>query len=147
MANGPDKCQKKNRRLKMTQNHTLNMPEGSGERASGGKGVVRNTLCSGKFFSERQPSGRIARKSHNGTILSAEKKVALKNSIDMNIDLFGVSGICVRFDVGTSCDRYMTRFCHQRAQTQRSDTQKADCRTRRKAYGGAETRWRQTYFS
>jgi hypothetical protein len=26
--------------------------------------------------------------------------------------------------VGASCDRYMARFCHQRAQTQRSDTHK-----------------------
>jgi hypothetical protein len=38
------------------------------------------------FFSELQPSRQIARKSHNGTVLSAEKKVVLKNIIDMNID-------------------------------------------------------------
>jgi hypothetical protein len=39
------------------------------------------------FFSELQPSGLIARKSHNGTVLSAEKKIVLQNIIDMNIDL------------------------------------------------------------
>jgi hypothetical protein len=39
------------------------------------------------FFSELQPSRLIARKSHNGTILSAEKKAVLKNIINMNIDL------------------------------------------------------------
>jgi hypothetical protein len=39
------------------------------------------------FFSELQPSGLIARKSHNGTVLSAEKKAVLKKIIGMNIDL------------------------------------------------------------
>jgi hypothetical protein len=39
------------------------------------------------FFSELQPSWLIARKSHNGIVLSTEKKAVLKNIIDMNIDL------------------------------------------------------------
>jgi hypothetical protein len=58
-----------------------------GERASGGKGVIHNAPCSGTFFSELQPSWVIAWKSHNGTVLSAEKKAVLKNIIDMNIDI------------------------------------------------------------
>jgi hypothetical protein len=32
-------------------------------------------------------------------------------------DSFIVSGVRVRFGVGASCDSYMARFCHQRAQT------------------------------
>jgi hypothetical protein len=39
------------------------------------------------FFSELQPSRLIARKSHNGTVLSAERKAVLKIFIVMNIDL------------------------------------------------------------
>jgi hypothetical protein len=39
-------------------------------------------------------------------------------------DSFIVSGIRVRFDDGASCDSYMARFCHQRAQTQCSDRHK-----------------------
>jgi hypothetical protein len=73
----------------MTQNHTLNMPEGSGEsepRAGRGLYAAHHAVAL-VFFSELQPSGLIARKSHNGTVLSAEKKVVLKNIIDMNIDL------------------------------------------------------------
>jgi hypothetical protein len=40
-------------------------------------------------------------------------------------DAFIVSGICVRFDSGASCDRYMARICHQRAQTQCCNTHQA----------------------
>jgi hypothetical protein len=74
----------------MTQNHTLNMPEGSGEcerRAGRELYLAHHAVAHRLFFSELQPSGLIARKSHNGTVLSAEKKVVLKNIIDMNIDL------------------------------------------------------------
>jgi hypothetical protein len=39
------------------------------------------------IFSELQPSRLIARKSHNGTVLGAEKKAVLKNIVDMNTDL------------------------------------------------------------
>jgi hypothetical protein len=48
MANGPDKCQKKNRRLIMTQNDAFNMPEGSGEserRAGRGLYVAHHAVA------------------------------------------------------------------------------------------------------
>jgi hypothetical protein len=73
----------------MTQNHTLNMPEGSeeSERRAERGGCTVHTMQWHMFFSELQPSGLIARKSHNGTVLSAEKKAVLKKIIGMNIDL------------------------------------------------------------
>jgi hypothetical protein len=73
----------------MTQNHTLNMPEGSGEserRAGRGLYVAHHAVAL-VFFSELQPSGLIALKSHNSTVLSAVEKVVLKSIIVMNIDL------------------------------------------------------------
>jgi hypothetical protein len=75
----------------MTQNHTLNTPEGSGEsERRAGRGLYVAYHAVARVFQrvfQLQPSGLIARKSHKGTVLSAEKKVMLKNIIDMNIDL------------------------------------------------------------
>jgi hypothetical protein len=47
------------------------------------------------FFSELQPTRLVARKSQNGTVLSAEKKAVLKDIIDMNIDLQFQAFVCV----------------------------------------------------